>query len=269
MTATGTQLTGKSGLVGYFDAPPDKPTVFEFVRYMEPRTTIIDAPLRLARIRARCTRSGPRNGTGPGWRSSGSRSKARSTDTWPPASHRRLFGDLAQKTSSDNNYGDRVEVVSEQPLVDAERILATFARRAFRRTVTDDDVKPFRGASSRPSWRTDTRSSRRCGSALKGVLISPRLPVPAREAGQARRLRPGQPAVVLPLEHDARRRAVHARRTEEVEPAGRPAPAGRAHAQASPRRRPSPRTSSASGSACATSTPRSPATSSTRNSTTC
>ncbi len=47
VTATGTRLTGKSGLVGYFDAPPDKPTVFEFVRYMEPRTTITMLPYGL------------------------------------------------------------------------------------------------------------------------------------------------------------------------------------------------------------------------------
>src|SRR5204863_4516940 len=38
VTQTGSALMGKSGLVGYFDAPPDKPTLFEFVRYMEPRT---------------------------------------------------------------------------------------------------------------------------------------------------------------------------------------------------------------------------------------
>src|SRR5207244_1475913 len=60
-------------------------------------------------------------------------------DTWPPASHRRLFGDLPQAPVPDY----RVEVVSKSPEADAERILHAFARRAFRRTVTADDVKPF------------------------------------------------------------------------------------------------------------------------------
>ena len=48
-----------------------------------------------------------------------------------------------RRPSPINNYGDRVEVVSNSPVVDAERILRDFARRAFRRTVTDDDVEPF------------------------------------------------------------------------------------------------------------------------------
>jgi hypothetical protein len=48
VTATGTPLTGKSGLVGYFDALPDKPTVYEFVRYMEQKTTVTMLPYGLA-----------------------------------------------------------------------------------------------------------------------------------------------------------------------------------------------------------------------------
>ena len=44
-------------------------------------------------------------------------------------------------------------------------------------------------------------------AALKGVLMSPEFLFLRENAGQARRLRPGQPAVVFPLEHDARRGA--------------------------------------------------------------
>ena len=39
------RLSGKSGVIGYFDAPADKPTVIEFVEYMEPKTTISILPL--------------------------------------------------------------------------------------------------------------------------------------------------------------------------------------------------------------------------------
>ena len=35
-----TRLTGTSGLVGYFDAPPNEPRVFEFVQYLERQTSI-------------------------------------------------------------------------------------------------------------------------------------------------------------------------------------------------------------------------------------
>src|SRR5262249_56333049 len=64
-------------------------------------------------------------------------------DAWPPESHRRIFGDLPQ--APEPNYRDsrRVEVVSKNPEADAERILRNFARRAFRRSVTDDDIKPM------------------------------------------------------------------------------------------------------------------------------
>ena len=65
-------------------------------------------------------------------------------------------------------------------------------------------------------------------AALKGVLaimVSPEFPVPAmREPGtQARRLRPGQPALVFPLELDAGRGVAHARRdAQEIHSTGVP-----------------------------------------------
>src|SRR5262249_20095668 len=64
-------------------------------------------------------------------------------DTWPPESHRRIFGDLEQKPSPVFNNSKRVEVASKDPEADADRILRQFARRAFRRAVTDADVQPF------------------------------------------------------------------------------------------------------------------------------
>src|SRR5204863_2924708 len=64
-------------------------------------------------------------------------------ETWPPPSHRRLFGDLNQAPAPTAEDKNRREVVSKQPLVDAERLLRDVLRRAFRRAVTDEDVKPF------------------------------------------------------------------------------------------------------------------------------
>src|SRR5439155_19131244 len=64
------------------------------------------------------------------------------------------------------------EVVSDQPLVDAERILTVFTRCAFRRTVTADDVAPFVGiVQSKLSGGYTFELAMR--AALKGVLISP------------------------------------------------------------------------------------------------
>jgi hypothetical protein len=62
-------------------------------------------------------------------------------DAWPPASHRRIFGDLPQAPLSDRR--GRLEVVSPDPVADATRIVSDFARRAFRRPVTDAEIQPF------------------------------------------------------------------------------------------------------------------------------
>ncbi len=171
VTASGTRLTGTSGLVGYFDAPVDKPTVFEFVRYMEPRTTITMLPYGLAGANT-VKMVGGEVWNGPGLAVQFVEVEGPLHESWPPESHRRIFGNMVQRTFGTYNLRDRVEVVSDQPLVDAEQILKTFTRRAYRRTVTADDVAPFvavvqakmaGGYTFEPAIR----------AALKGVLISP------------------------------------------------------------------------------------------------
>src|SRR5262249_30461659 len=64
-------------------------------------------------------------------------------ETWPPESHRRIFGDLAQARAPIYNQRDRVEVVSSDPSAAGGRPLRRFARRAFRRSVSDDDIAPY------------------------------------------------------------------------------------------------------------------------------
>ncbi len=171
VTASGTRLTGTSGLISYFDAPPDQPTVFEFVRYMEPRTTITMLPYGLAGANT-VKQTGGEYWNGPGLAVQYVEVEGPLNETWPPESHRRLFGDMAQKKFPIYNFSDRVEVVSDEPLVDAERILTKFTRRAFRRTVTADDVAPFVAIveAKLAGGYTFELAMR---AALKGVLISP------------------------------------------------------------------------------------------------
>lgn len=142
VTANGGRLSGKSGLVGYFDAPADKPTVIEFVRYMEPRTTIALLPYGLGHANT-VKQTGAAKWEGPGLAVQFMEVEGPLNETWPPANHRRLFGEMAQGKAPIYNFSDRVEVVSKDPEADAKRILRDFTRRAFRRAVTDDDVKPF------------------------------------------------------------------------------------------------------------------------------
>jgi hypothetical protein len=170
-TVSGTALSGKSGLVSYFDAPADKPTVFAFVRHMEPRTSIMMLPYGLEGANA-VNKIGGEKWDGPGLAIQYVEVEGPLNDTWPPPSHRRIFGDLPQKKYGTNNFPDRVEVVSDEPLVDAERILQGFTRRAFRRTVTADDVAPF-VAIVRSKLESGYSFESAMRAALKGVLISP------------------------------------------------------------------------------------------------
>src|SRR5262249_29382883 len=125
VVVNGARLTGTSGLIGYFDAPPDKPTVFEFVRYMEPRTTIMMLPYGLVNS-STVDKVGGEKWAGPGLAVQYIDIEGPLNPTWPPGSHRRIFGDLAQKPYWDNQYGELAEVVSDRPLADAERILNDF-----------------------------------------------------------------------------------------------------------------------------------------------
>ncbi|HLF93964.1 MAG TPA: DUF1592 domain-containing protein, partial [Planctomycetota bacterium] len=89
-------------------------------------------------------------------------------DAWPPASHRRIFGDLPQAPVANGRF----EVVSKDPLADAERILRDFARRAFRRAVTDADVKPLLAlVESKLAQKHSFELAVRVG--LAAVLVSP------------------------------------------------------------------------------------------------
>jgi hypothetical protein len=91
-------------------------------------------------------------------------------DSWPPAGHRMLFGDLAQ--APDPQRKGRVEVVSKDPAADARRILTDFTRRAFRRAVTDADVRPF-VARVEAKIKEGHSFERGLRAGLKAVLISP------------------------------------------------------------------------------------------------
>lgn len=156
-------------LVDYYNVPADEPTVVEFVRQMEPNQTIRIVTDGLGVIPPEVERVGAENYKGPGLMVQWVDIEGPLLDSWPPASHRRLFGDLPQAPAADKN---RREVTSQDPLADAERILRTFTRRAFRRAVTDEDIKPF---LTRVSAKLDQgysfEEALRVG--LKGVLVSP------------------------------------------------------------------------------------------------
>ena len=168
----GPMLMGqKNHLVGYFDAPADKPAVLEFVDHFEARHTFRIHPYGLANAQT-VDKIGAENYTGPGLAIQWFEVEGPLHDRWPPESHRRIFGDLPQGRVPAFNDRNRLEVVSKDPEADAARVLRGFARRAFRRSVTDADVKPFLDLVKRKlDEKYSFEQAVRVG--LKAVLVSP------------------------------------------------------------------------------------------------
>jgi mono/diheme cytochrome c family protein len=172
MTAGAFSAVTEERILGYFDVPPGKPTVIEFVDRLEAKNFIRIVVDGLGVTPPVVEKVGAENYKGPGLAVQWVEVEGPLHETWPPPSHWRLFGDLKQApapTAEDNN---RLEVVSEDPLLDAERLLRAFLRRAFRRAVTDEDVKPFLA-------RVKAKLGAKCSFeqamrvAYKEVLVSP------------------------------------------------------------------------------------------------
>ncbi len=159
-------------LLGYFTVPPGEPTVVEFVEQMESALTIRIIADGLGAIPPQVEKVGAENYKGPGLLIQWVDVEGPLVDSWPPESHRRIFGDLNQVSIPGPDNSNGREVVSKDPLVDAERILLDFARRAFRRAVTKDDIQPF---LARVSTKLEQGYSfeQAMRVALKGVMVSP------------------------------------------------------------------------------------------------
>jgi len=168
----GPMLMGTTNrLVGYFDAPADKPTVIEFVEHQEARSHIRIHPYGLASAQT-VDKIGADKFTGPGLMVHWLEVDGPLHDTWPPASHRQLFGDLPQAAAPTYSHSKRVEVTSKDPEADAERIVRGFARRAFRRPVSDAELKPFLALiKAKLAEKRSFEQAVRAG--LMAVMVSP------------------------------------------------------------------------------------------------
>ena len=168
----GPMLMGtKNHLVSYFDAAADKSTVTEFLDYFDARNHIRISPYGLA-VAQVVTKVGADDYEGPGLGVDWVEVEGPLHDAWPPESHRRIFGDLKQDKAPIYTSPQRVEVVSDEPLVDADRILRQFARRAFRRPVTDADIKPLlKLVETKLAEKRSFEQAVRVG--LAAILVSP------------------------------------------------------------------------------------------------
>ena len=171
VSMAGKRQAGKSGLVGYFDAPAGEPKVVEFVELMEPRTTIHILPYGLTNAQT-VHKIGADKYDGPGLAVQYVEIEGPLNESWPPESHRCIFGEREQKPAPVFNNSKRVEVSSNDPEADAEKILRDFARRAFRRGVTDADLKPFLGlVKAKLNAKQSFEKAVRVG--LTAIMVSP------------------------------------------------------------------------------------------------
>ncbi len=155
-------------LVDYFAVPADKPTVIEFTEQLEPENRIRILAEGLPALPPAVEKIGADKYTGPGLVIQWVDIEGPILESWPPPSHKAIFGDLKLERVSPNRF----EVVSSQPMIDAERILRQFARRAFRRNVGDKDIEPFLArVKSKLDQGAGFEAAMRVG--LKGILVSP------------------------------------------------------------------------------------------------
>jgi hypothetical protein len=149
--SSGVEDSGRPHLVGYFEVPPARSTIVEFVDHLK-------RPGDTFKIR-------PYN-TGHDFRSNMKKEEYKGAglavgevdiegplvDAWPPESHRRLFGSLplvqvqGAKVKRKNRYEKErplFTVTSEQPARDAGDILRRFLPRAFRRPVQEAEVQSY------------------------------------------------------------------------------------------------------------------------------
>lgn len=159
-------------LIDYFAVPADKPTVIEFTEQLEPENRIRIIAEGLPALPPAVEKVGADKYKGPGLVIQWVDIEGPLMESWPPPSHKAIFGDLKQTVVPSPSDPKRLEVVSSQPLVDAERILRDFARRAFRRTVSDEDIRPFLArVKTRLEQNYSFEQAMRVG--LRAVLVSP------------------------------------------------------------------------------------------------
>lgn len=160
-------------VLGYFDAPSIESKPVELVRFLNTGDSFgfnftgsqIGHQIRTTEMRLM-------GFTGPGLACDGLEVEGPIHEQWPPASHRLLFGELplVEFRQEDNpqvrppvhplaiqKYNARNQpdppphtlklhtVHSDQPVVDARRLLANFLPRAFRRPITEEVVLSYVG----------------------------------------------------------------------------------------------------------------------------
>lgn len=161
-------LTAKGRTLGYFDAPSLKPTEHEIVAWLNPGETIVFNAASLARLRVSEKKGRAADYIGPGIAIDWLDIEGPLVSEWPEASHKRVFGDLPLVEFDDKAGANPPRrplikqtvpsanpryimprkpwtVASAAPEDDAQRRLADFLPRLFRRPNSDDELARYLG----------------------------------------------------------------------------------------------------------------------------
>jgi mono/diheme cytochrome c family protein len=159
-------------LIGYFDAPFNKPTSIELTRYFQSNETIIIAPYRMAKIRTDAGYSvylpDKKENIPEGWHHINNPNPPIATvgpaivikpveitgpllASWPPEGHRLLYGDAelvpvaeVAKTSRVTEAIRRNQLTVQPTNDDATKTqLSTYMSRAFRRPASAEEVDRY------------------------------------------------------------------------------------------------------------------------------
>lgn len=145
-----------SELVGYFDAPPEKPSVVEFeARLEKPRDTIKIMPADLPRVYLKPETMAEY--PGPSLVFEWIEIDGPLPEPDPSPGYRRVFGNVDLKQGS---------------AADAEKLLDDFLPRAFRRPVANDELRPYLALVEK-SLSEGEPFEQALRTALKAVLCSP------------------------------------------------------------------------------------------------
>ncbi|MEY4483761.1 MAG: hypothetical protein RL693_1213, partial [Verrucomicrobiota bacterium] len=111
-------------LIGYYDIPSEKPVFIEFEDYLPIKGTLKPIPYRLSSGGLKDPETYP----GPGIAIQSVEIEGPIIETWPPVGYQRLLGELD---------------ITKGTMAEAEKALRWLVPRAFRRRVTEDEIKPF------------------------------------------------------------------------------------------------------------------------------
>ncbi|MEA3207238.1 MAG: hypothetical protein QOE70_295 [Chthoniobacter sp.] len=173
------QLTTATRSLGFFDAPADKPAVVTLTTWLNLNESLNFNPVSL--VHGAGLKNGAADITRPGVALEWVEFEGPLNAQWPPVGHQRLFGDLPLEEwkkewgtdrPSRKQGGRLYTVVSREPVADAARLLRDFARRAFRRPATDDDLQPFL-ALARAKLDASASFEEAMRAAYKAILCSP------------------------------------------------------------------------------------------------